>query len=92
MDPAHCGLGRFMNSYRPANMEISSLIEQLKPVHSRLHNEADVIAKKFSSGESKSEVMDYFQSEIMPIFDEVISMLYKWIVLETNAAKSYIDV
>lgn len=82
VDPDRCGLGRFLRDYKAPDAQIAGVLEKLKPVHNRMHREVVNIGKMCDKGESKQNVMNSFDANIIPLFKEVIENFNRWISME----------
>lgn len=74
-DSHKCGLGLFLNSYRPVSSRIADIIAKLKPVHDSMHRNAVELQRLIVSGD-KVRAQDYFVNEIQPYFEQTISLLH----------------
>ncbi len=88
MDPHKCGLGKFLDFYRPESPAIRDLIAKLSPVHAELHGSVQVIKDHILQGASKDQIMMEFENTIEPLFNQVVEYLSKWIALEEGKTVS----
>ncbi len=80
-DPTRCFLGKFLATYQPVDNNVSALLNQLKPVHAKLHAEVNAVGDMFDKGESRETVMEYFNDTTMPLLEEVMEYMKRWISL-----------
>lgn len=83
-DANRCGLGKFISQYRPSDRNVSALLEQLKPVHSELHAAVGVIGDMFDKGEDREAVMQFFTEKTVPLLEEVVGYLNRWISITSE--------
>lgn len=79
-DPHRCGLGRFLDGYRPTSARIGDVISKLRPVHDAMHRSVVELQRLLASGE-KDQVLSYFKNEIDPYFQQTIAFLNQMAVL-----------
>ncbi|MGQ9812342.1 MAG: bacteriohemerythrin [Dissulfurimicrobium sp.] len=80
-DPHRCSLGRFLDVYQPESSTIKELISKIIPIHEKLHRSVIEIQQRITSGQNES-AMEYFETEVDPIFRQTMDYLYQWMSLE----------
>ena len=88
MDPHKCGLGRFLERYRPTSPAVRDLITKLTPVHAQLHGSVKTVIDHINAGSPSEQVMQEFESAIEPLLNQVIEYLFQWIALEEGGSSS----
>lgn len=77
-DPTRCGLGSFLKAYVPTDPAIKQILNKLMPVHEKMHREVVAIQDMIARGVTRQEILKYFEENIEPYFEEVISLLNDW--------------
>lgn len=79
LDPDQCRLGKWMNSDNTrtlylANPEFAQLIQQLEPIHRRLHGSMSDIGKFLMSGDRLGAI-EYYKRAAEPVFRKTESLV-----------------
>lgn len=85
-DPHRCGLGRFLDGYRPASSRIADVISKLKPVHDSMHRNVVELQRMIAAGE-RDRMLDYFKDQMDPFFQQTISFLHSLLTLLEDEEK-----
>ncbi len=88
MDPHKCGLGRFLESYRPTSAAVRDLIAKLTPIHAQLHASVKTVIDHINAGSSREQVVEEYENVIEPVFNQVIEHLFQWIALEEGGSSA----
>ncbi len=80
-DPKRCGLGEFLKHYTPASSNEKEILNELIPIHDRLHTSLHEIINAINGGAPKKEVFEKFRKTIEPCFDEILPLFDKWLAL-----------
>ncbi|BDV00544.1 hypothetical protein TDMWS_06290 [Thermodesulfomicrobium sp. WS] len=86
MDPKKCALGKFLETYQPQRPEARRILEQLHPLHDKLHASAGLVRQATAEGRSAVEIMRLFTQDISPILSQVLELLSQWITVEEGGA------
>ncbi|MEZ0329198.1 MAG: bacteriohemerythrin [Dissulfuribacterales bacterium] len=79
-DPHRCGLGRFLDGYKPASSRIADVILKLQPVHDSMHRNVVELQRMIAAGE-RDRMLDYFKNQIDPFFQQTISLLHSLLTI-----------
>jgi hemerythrin-like metal-binding protein len=86
MDPKKCVLGKFLETYQPEKPEARRILQQLHPLHDKLHASAGLVRQATAEGRSPVEIMRLFTQDISPILSQVLELLSQWITVEEGGA------
>ncbi|MDQ7032595.1 MAG: bacteriohemerythrin [Desulfonauticus sp.] len=81
-DPSKCELGKFLNNYQPDTTEEEKLLQELKPIHHKLHTSAKELDNLFLENKTHKEIFDYYNANIEPYLSQIIDLFFKWLALK----------
>ncbi len=80
-DPTQCALGKFLQTYRPDSPGEQGVINELIPVHEKLHESVHEIIEAIRQGRPKKEVFDIFALKLEPQFESIAPIFERWLNL-----------
>jgi len=85
MDPKKCALGKLLETYQPEHPEARRILQQLHPLHDKLHASAGLVRQATAEGRSAADIMRIFSREISPVLSQVLDLLSQWITVEEGS-------
>jgi hemerythrin-like metal-binding protein len=78
-------LGKLLETYQPEHPEARRILQQLHPLHDKLHASAGLVRQATAEGRSAADIMRIFSREISPVLSQVLDLLSQWITVEEGS-------
>ena len=89
-NPRHCVLGKFLKKYKPETVEEEKILEELKPVHDELHRSVMKLQTALQE-KDRIQVIHIFSTEISPLFNRLLAMFNRWLMLRGSSLDIALD-
>lgn len=75
LDGTKCALGHWLEEYKPRSVKMSTLLEEIKGPHLKVHESGAKINDLISNGGSLSEAKNIYYNESLPNMNTVLNIL-----------------